>query len=304
MYAAPQSPQSIGGVLDSTITLFKASFRHCWPAALLYSILNLVLTVWMQQRLVAAAMEPATSITEVMALVASPAIWGGYLLMFVASIFINLLLTATILDVARNRSSRGALAHLGSTLPLLPGALGLFLVIMLGVMVGGIVLASVVGVVGAGAAMGGGGTPGAGGAAVIGFLFLLLLAVPCLYLIVRWMLWPAANTDRRGGAFAAMGTSWNLVEGNWWRTLVIVSVVGIIVMVLVLLLAAGAGYFAVVTGQDSFAQILVSALLQGALQVLYLPAFSACLVATYMDLQLRKGGGDLEARLGSLGPQA
>jgi hypothetical protein len=290
-------------VLDTTVNLFKASFRYCWPAALLYSILNLVLTVWMQQRLLAAAAEPAASVTEVMALLASPAIWGGYLLMFIASVFINLVITTTILDVARNRPSGGALAQLGSTLPLLPGALGLFLVIMLGVMVGGIVLAIVAGMAGAGAGLVGG-SPGAGGAAVIGFLFLLLLAVPCLYLVVRWSLWSAAYTDRRKGAFAAMGTSWNLVDGNWWRTLVIVSVVGIIIMVLVILLAVLTGYFAAVSGQDSFAQILVSAALQAVMQVLYLPALSACLVATYMDLQLRKGGADLEARLGSLGPQA
>jgi len=288
-------------VLDSTITLFKASFRHCWAAALLYSVVNLVLTVWIQQRLVAAALEPATGITEAMALLASPAIWGGYLLMVIASVIINLAITAATLDIARNRASSGALAHLGSTLPLLPGALGLFVVIMLGVMVGAIVVAIVAGIVGAGAGVGLGGSAGA---AIIGFISLLLLALPCVYLVVRWSLWFAAYTDRRAGAFAAMGTSWKLVGGNWWRTLVILSVVGVIITVLLILVAAVAGYITAASGQDPFAQIIISAALQAGLQVLYLPAFSACLVATYMDLQLRKGGGDLEARLGNLGTQA
>jgi hypothetical protein len=301
VYTAPRSPQSIGGVLDSTITLFKASFRHCWLAALLYSIVSLVLTVWIQQRLLstAAAMGSDPTPMEALGAMADPAIWGGYLLVMLFSIFINLVMSATIIDIARGREGRGALAHFGSTLPLLPGAIGLALAIFLGVIVVGMVVAIFVGALSLGAAATGG-----AGAALGVMVMCIVIAVPCLYLGVRWILWSAAYTDRREGAFAAMGTSWNLVDGNWWRTLVIVSVVGIVITIMVVLLGVVAGYFAAASGEDSFAQILVSAVLQSALQVLYLPALSACFVATYMDLQLRKGGGDLEARLGSLGSQA
>jgi hypothetical protein len=298
VYAAPQSPQSIGGVLDSTITLFKASFRHCWLAALLYSIVNLVLTVWIQQRIAGTvlASDPAAELRAVMA---SPAIWGGYLLVIVLSICFNLVMTAAVMDIARNRGGRNALAYFGSTLPLLPGAIGLVLALFLGIFVVGIVLAVVAAALGMV-----GGTPDIASAAAGVSILLVLLAVPCVYLVVRWVLWSAAYTDRREGAFAALGTSWRLVGGNWWRTLAIISVVGIIVMILVFLLGVLAGYFAAVSGQDSFAQILLSAVLQGALQVLYLPALAASVVATYQDLQLRKGGADLAARLGnSGGPQ-
>jgi hypothetical protein len=298
VYAAPQSPQSIGGVLDSTITLFKASFRHCWLAALLYSIVNLVLTVWIQQRIAGTvlASDPAAELRAVMA---SPAISGGYLLVIVLSICFNLVMTAAVMDIARNRGGRNALAYFGSTLPLLPGAIGLVLALFLGIFVVGIVLAVVAAALGMV-----GGTPDIASAAAGVSILLVLLAVPCVYLVVRWVLWSAAYTDRREGAFAALGTSWRLVGGNWWRTLAIISVVGIIVMILVFLLGVLAGYFAAVSGQDSFAQILLSAVLQGALQVLYLPALAASVVATYQDLQLRKGGADLAARLGnSGGPQ-
>jgi hypothetical protein len=295
VYAAPQSPQSIGGVLDSTITLFKASFRHCWLAALLYSIVNLVLTVWIQQRIAGTvlASDPAAELRAVMA---SPAIWGGYLLVIVLSICFNLVMTAAVMDIARNRGGRNALAYFGSTLPLLPGAIGLVLALFLGIFVVGIVLAVVAAALGMV-----GGTPDIASAAAGVSILLVLLAVPCVYLVVRWVLWSAAYTDRREGAFAALGTSWRLVGGNWWRTLAIISVVGIIVMILVFLLGVLAGYFAAVSGQDSFAQILLSAVLQGALQVLYLPALAASVVATYQDLQLRKSGADLAARLGNPG---
>ena len=38
MYALPASPQTIGGVLDSGIQLFKASFAQCWALALMSGI--------------------------------------------------------------------------------------------------------------------------------------------------------------------------------------------------------------------------------------------------------------------------
>jgi hypothetical protein len=287
-------------VLDSTITLFKASFRHCWPAALLYSIANLVLTVWIQQRLANSALAPGATFSEIMAEISSPGIWAGYLLMVLLSMFINLAMASTILEIARGRGGRSALAHFGTTLPLLPGAVGLALALFFGMLVIGVVAAMLAAMLGMRA-----GEANIAGAATGITIMLVVILFPCVYVLVRWALWSAAYTDRREGAFAALGTSWNLVDGNWWRTLVTLSVVGIIVMILVALLGAVAGYATAAGGEDSFAAILLSATLQGALEVLYLPAIAACLVATYMDLQLRKGGADLAARLGSLsGTQA
>lgn len=301
MYAVPQSPQTIGGVLDSTITLFKASFRHCWPAAALYSVVNLVLTVWIQQRVTSVALSPGATPAELLASISAPAIWGGYLLVTLFSVFIYLVMSATIVDIARGRPGRNALTYCGSTLQLMPGAIGLVLALFFGFLVAGVVFAIVAAMVGMGAGVAGG---GAGSSGAVAIIMVLLLLAACTYLVVRWTAWPAAYTDRREGAFVALGTSWKLVEGNWWRTFVAFSVVVIIILILVSLLGAVSGYAAAAGGQDSFAQIVVGSVLQAVLQILYLPALSACIVAIYMDLQLRKGGADLEARLGSLGSQA
>jgi hypothetical protein len=45
---------------------------------------------------------------------------------------------------------------------------------------------------------------------------------------------------------------------------------------------------------------LIVGVVTGATKVITSPLIGAMLVAVYRDLQLRKGGGDLEARLGAL----
>lgn len=286
MYVAPQSPQPIGGVIDSAINLFKASFRQCWPAALLYSAISMGLSIWLQTRL--RGLAATTSAADALAVIASPAVWGTYLLVILLSIAINLMMTATILDVARNRTGGSALGRFGATLSLLPGALGVMLVVLIGAGV----IGGALGLFFAIAGLGG----------VRGNVLVFLLFVPLgAYFIVRWILWTAAYADRREGAFAALGTSWQLVDGNWWRALAITSVMGAVVLILLLVLGVVTGFFGAATAQDPFTLLVVSAALQAVLQVLYLPAIAATIVATYEDLQLRKKGGDLEARLDSLG---
>jgi hypothetical protein len=277
VYAAPQSPQPIGGVIDNTIALFKASFRYCWPAALLYSLVAIGITIWLQPEL---TLPENPTVTEALSRFSRPAVMGGNLLLLLISLVINLMMTATIIDIAYNRGSRNALGRFASTLLLLPGGIGVGLMVGLGVAV----FAMIISLTGP-----------------LAPLMAVVCMVLVVYCVVRWLLWTAAYTDRREGAFVAMGTSWRLVGGNWWRTMAVMSVVGIVVFVLLLVLSLVVSLSAASAGMDQGSQLILSAVVEGALQVLYLPAFCVAAVAIYQDLRLRKGGDDLEARLGGLG---
>jgi hypothetical protein len=277
VYTAPRSPQPIGGVIDSAINLFKASFRQCWLATVLYCLAGLGLAIWLQtqvgteMRAQLGEIRAAGGTPEAIGLLretfSSPAIWGTYLVMLLLSLLFNLMITWTMVDTANGRSDgSGALSRFNPSLLLLPGAVGVTLVV--------------------------------GVALCIGFVLLL---VPGFYMLVRWALWSAAYTDRREGAFAALGTSWNLVGSNWWRTATVPSVVGLVAFILAAVLSAVAGLIGAATGQDAATRLIISQVVESFAQVFYVPALTAAVVAVYQDLKLRKGGADLEARLGGLG---
>lgn len=79
-------------------------------------------------------------------------------------------------------------------------------------------------------AMNGGG-PGAAG--VIGFLFALLLALASIcavvFFSVRFSFAPASAVLEQCSGRTAMGRSWRLVQGSWWRVCGITLLVGIVV---------------------------------------------------------------------------
>ena len=134
----------------------------------------------------------------------------------------------------------------------------------------------------------------------------LLLSLPVIYVLSRMMLYNVPLLGESQSASQSIGTSWRLVGGNWWRTSTVVFVLGIVVYVLMLIVIAlaGAGAALMASGRAGSQQAAVAALIvgiaTGATKVISSPLIAAMLVAVYRDLQLRKGGGDLEARLGAL----
>jgi hypothetical protein len=276
VYTVPRAPQSIGGVVDSTINLFKASFRLCWPAALLSGLLSIGLSVWLQSNLdevvragLPAGTNPTTaSLTAIRLVFTSPGVLIVYLLTVALGIVINLMMTITIVEVSAGRPTGNALTHFGTALKLVPGALLAALLIAVPLIVG-----------------------------------MILLVIPGLYLMGRWSLWITAYAEQRGQATRSLGRSWELVGGNWWRTMAVLSVVGVVVLVLLIVLGALTGFLSALAGQTAATRALLSQIVQGVSQVVYGPALAAALVAIYQDLKLRKGGADIEARLGSIDAQ-
>lgn len=268
MYTAPQAPQSIGGVIDGSIELFKASFRSCWQASLLYAVLGGAIGTWIQMRTIAVlgAAPASANPFDVLRVYRTPAYGAGSLLILLLTLLFNLMLIATIVDVARGREGGNALSRAGSVITWLPG----------------VVIATILVALACG-------------------LGLVLFLIPGIYLAVRWSVWLVALADERRGAFAALGTSWRLVAGNWWRVTVVLFVAFVVVFVLTMVFGFLGGLLAGIFRADLVTTMLLTQVASAIGQVLYLPAISAALVAVYMDLKLRKDGVDLEARIGSLG---
>lgn len=73
--------------------------------------------------------------------------------------------------------------------------------------------------------------------AALGVAAGLVLIVPGIYLIVRWYFVAQVAAAERTGAVAALRRSWELVQGNWWRTLGIVVLANLAALVPALLIA-------------------------------------------------------------------
>jgi hypothetical protein len=138
--------------------------------------------------------------------------------------------------------------------------------------------------------------------AILGYVLLLDLMVLffCLFPLWTWIAvgWVAVLPVmfvERAGLIAAMGRSWLLVQGRWWRTFLIVFLIGL------LWYLTGAALAAFVSLASQLVGILVSsyvvlAVLQSAaviIQALATPVFQIAIVLIYFDLRVRREALDL-----------
>lgn len=103
------------------------------------------------------------------------------------------------------------------------------------------------------------------------------------------------------GPLAGLAESHRLVWGNWWRTLVIVSVASVIVLAAYLLVLFAVGIVFAMGDSADFDERLriVEMVFTPVLGAVAGPLFYALSLAAYHDLKLRRSGADLEARLDS-----
>jgi hypothetical protein len=276
MYQKPTAPRSIGGVLDDTIQLFKAALPSCWLPALLMSLVTSAMGYFVASTvpLTATPIQPAEVLTRYRALIGAFGLW--YLAVIICGLVFYGMIIVNIGAVSR-----------GTTLPFgasfakaLRRAPELF--------VAGVVFLLVT---------------------VIGFILLL---IPGFYLWNRLQLFMVPLEDEAQGPFASLGASWRVVGGNWWRTAAVVFVLFVILIVLEMILGMLAGIFAAFGGFSGAAggqinpaalvgRVQLITLFVGAfVRIFTMPLLMAVYVALYQDLSLRKGGGDLEARMGAL----
>jgi len=137
---------------------------------------------------------------------------------------------------------------------------------------------------------------------VLGFLLLLLLMglLFCLFplwiwILVNWIAVLPAIFIENLGLGAAMSRSWALVRGMWWRTFLILLLVGILYYVVTLALGAffyaGQGLLSIVVSQYIAISIYEGAVVL--VQGLTVPILLIAIVLLYFDLRVRKEGIDL-----------
>lgn len=265
MAIQPAQPQSIGGVLDTTFQLYKASIAKVWLICLLAAVGSSLPSVYMVVKGFGNPDDP----TAILGVMSSP----GYWLTYVLGISISLW---TMGALYLKLHSIGVDAEIGIG-EALQSALGRVLILLIMTILFGIAL-------------------------VVG---LVLLIVPGIILMVSLMLCFNLALFEGRGPIASLTGSHNLVWGNWWRAFAIVSVGFIVVFVIYFAVALVVGVVMPLIGlgmSDPLAGALVTALVIGAVvSIVVTPFYIALSISLYWDLKLRKEGGDLAARVGALG---
>src|ERR1700689_3262546 len=84
MYVRPTAPRDIGGVIDDAIKLYRASFRTCWPIALIASVASAATLLYVLSRFpeIATMRDPA----QLWELVRAPSVWTWYVALSVVSL--------------------------------------------------------------------------------------------------------------------------------------------------------------------------------------------------------------------------
>jgi hypothetical protein len=267
MYVRPASPQSIGGVLDDAIKLYRGSFRACWPVAAAAAVIGGALSIYLMLHLLGSVVfnprlpmqaftayrQPGVLLTWLAAAAVRLAAYGAML------IYQNALAQAEGTPSMQEALS----ATLGRLVPGMLAGLAWWVVIMVG--------------------------------------FVLLL-VPGVYFLGALCLWPACVFIGGAGPLQALRQSRELIRGYWWRTTTILTVALILVMVLSSVTGALFGALIPIFHRDLVAMQLGLQVVAVIVSIFTLSAMPAVLVAVYRDLKLRREGSDLAARLGALAP--
>jgi hypothetical protein len=270
MSIQPAQPQSIGGVLDTTFQLYKASVVKMIPLSLLMVIAGSPSSIYVFTQ--GGAGNPADPFA-VLTLMREPNYWLAALAGLIGSMW---MMSAGYLKIAAIGTGEdlGVGAALQKALIRLPVVLLMLLLFSI--------------------------------ALTIGFV---LLIVPCLILMVSLALCFNPALLENKGPFESLSESHRLVWGNWWRTAAILTVGFIVVIVIYMVAGLIIGIFTplMVLGGGGTENILlitlISSLLVGVLMSLLVTPFYISLAITiYWDLKLRKDGGDLAARVGALNP--
>ena len=126
---------------------------------------------------------------------------------------------------------------------------------------------------------------------VLGFVLLIL---PGIFLYIAWALaLPVLLVEGLRGP-KALGRSFQLVKGRWWRTFGVI-IVGFILATIVSTIAQGVFLIGIFAGEGNDALVLVLSAIAGIVGLAVSTPFQAALLTViYFDLRVRKEGFDLE----------
>ena len=146
------------------------------------------------------------------------------------------------------------------------------------------------------------------GISLVGLLILMLASVlVSSYLSIKFSVAPPAMVLENLGVFAALGRSWRLTRGNFWRLFGINILTAIITSMVAGIfggIAGALGAIFVVVGSSSPEDVIASLnttyiltmVMSTIAQLLILPFTSSVNALLYIDLRMRKEGLDVELR--------
>ena len=269
MSIRPAQPQSIGGVLDTTFQLYKASVVKMIPLSVLMSVAEAPTSVFFFTQGGAAT---STNPYAVLELMGSPT--------FLLVAFVQLILTTWVMSAGYLKvgaigagGDLGIGAALQKALTRLPSLVVMIIVVFIALIIALILL-------------------------IVPFFILTVSLALCYTLVML--------EDR--GPIEALSESHRLVWGNWWRTAAILTVGFIIIFVISMVAGVITGVLTplLVLGGGAAYVLLLSTIVGWVvgvgMNVLLAPFYIALPITVYWDLKLRKDGGDLAARVGALNP--
>lgn len=281
MSILPTQPQSIGGVLDTTFRLYKASLVSMLPLSFLMLLADSPQYIYMFVR------GSFMDLADPMTMNLSVSTLGNYALTaFVGWIGVTWMSAAGALKSAS--IAAGSEVSVGTAvlrslarLPWLVIALVLYAVVC-----------TVLGLIAAVPFF-------AMGLTLSSFAVSCVLAIPCVILAVSLLLFsPICLFDNEGPIGALIGSHY-LIWGHWWRTTTILTVGLFVVLVFYMIVSLP---FLLLSASGSLAPVgLFSSLIVVALVSLVMtPFYIALILSIFWDLKLRKGGSDLAARVDAL----
>jgi len=137
---------------------------------------------------------------------------------------------------------------------------------------------------------------------IVGY-FLLIVGMSLLFCVfplwiwigVRWIVWMPVMFVENLGLGAALGRSWRLVEGRWWRTFLILFLMYILIQVVATALQAFLylGQLLLQAVLSSYLSLAISEATGILVSSLVAPILQIAIVLIYFDLRVRREGLDL-----------
>ena len=146
------------------------------------------------------------------------------------------------------------------------------------------------------------------GITLVGILILVVAgAIVGSYLYIKFSVAPPAMVLENLGVFAAIGRSWSLTRGNFWRLFginILTAIITSMVAGIFVGIADALGAIFIVVGSSSPEDVIASLnttyilimVMSTIAQLLILPFTSSVNALLYIDLRMRKEGLDVELR--------
>ena len=259
---AHSGPMSVSSMIDEAVRIYRRNFRFLIIVSLISQVPNLVIVLTLRQATTTSAglfstASAAPNPQAISAMLGGLAIAGMVGLIFLPISF-GLLVKATT-DLVLGRP-----ATVGSVIR---GVLPRYFTVL------GFVVLAVLAVYG---------------------LSITVIGLPfAIWILIRWTLAGTILFAEDRSATAALGRSWRLVKGSWWRTLGILLLASILVgLVLVGFQLVASGLTALVSSGASRAPLQV--FIETLLGVTTAPVLPLVLALLYVDRRARVEGSDLD----------